>query len=146
MLSKFPGDGNSWKEALCQFLTWNNGSVLIVCCIEHLIAQPVFFQTQIYYLPQIPRIYVVEGISSTYFRVFKIIWKQLYVFMWLNHIAYAERVNINTRPALETPGSLLIDDFGHPIDIHGIHIVILLQGQKVRICFPIRTAKAIGSL
>lgn len=126
VLPKLSGDRHAWKEALEQLFGRDICGIGVVAGVEHLEPKPVLLQAQVDDLAEIACVDVVEDVAPALRRVREEI-RETLVFMRLDHVADTQRIDVETRPALEGTRGHLVQDFGQTIAVHRVDVVVLLK-------------------
>lgn len=95
-------------------------SNLIIHRIKHLKTQPLRLQTCLHHTAQIPRISITPRMHFPILRLMYIRLEFLREFIWLDHRADSQTVNIHAfKPLREAVSYALHADFARGVDVHG---------------------------
>lgn len=66
------------------------------------------------------------------------------VLVRLNDVTDPEDVNVVSVPAGKSAGGALAADFAQRVRVHGVDVVVFLEGEGVVVCIALREADAVG--
>ena len=94
-------------------------------------------------LAQIAGVDIAPGVALAEQRIIQI-GREVGVFMRLDHVADAQRVDVGAVAHGESAGGFLVHQFGQAVAVHRITVVIFFQREGMVILVPFGKADAIG--